>query len=81
MSSHGLAHAAPNAGSMLMEYKKEDVSIEAPTEDMLSLMKKTRRLKPPKMPSREYRAYWRVVDGAVRVPLVTAVVKKLSVAT
>jgi len=29
-------------------------------------MKKTRRLKPPKMPSKEYRAYWRVIDGAVR---------------
>jgi hypothetical protein len=30
------------------------------------LTRKTRRLKPYKMPSKEYRAYWRVVDGAVR---------------
>jgi hypothetical protein len=28
--------------------------------------RKTRRLKPVKMPSKEYRAIWRVVDGAVR---------------
>ena len=30
------------------------------------MTKRTRRLKPPKMPSKEYRAYWRVIDGAVR---------------
>lgn len=28
--------------------------------------RKTRRLKPVKMPDSEYRAIWRVVDGAVR---------------
>lgn len=30
------------------------------------MSRKTRRLKPPKLPNSEYRAIWRVVDGAVR---------------
>lgn len=30
------------------------------------MARKTRRLKPLKMPNKEYRAIWRVVDGAVR---------------
>jgi hypothetical protein len=32
-------------------------------------MKKKRRLKPPKEPSKEYRAVWRVVDGAIKKAL------------
>jgi len=30
------------------------------------MKKKPRRLAPPKLPSKEYRAIWRVVDGAIR---------------